>query len=83
MVGFRFPARAEGMNVPGYHLHFVSADRKRGGHVLDCEVSAARVEVDDSVDVRLEVPAGVELPASRDEAQGEALRGSSAKAELN
>jgi hypothetical protein len=64
MVGFRFPARAEGMNVPGYHLHFVSADRKRGGHVLDCEVSAARVEVDDSVDVRLEVPAGVELPAS-------------------
>ncbi|HEX5982588.1 MAG TPA: acetolactate decarboxylase, partial [Solirubrobacterales bacterium] len=34
MVGFRFPAYAEGIEVGGYHLHFAGADRGRGGHVL-------------------------------------------------
>ena len=34
MVGFRFPAYVEGIEVAGYHLHFVDADRRRGGHVL-------------------------------------------------
>ena len=36
IVGFRFPELEEGLNVPGYHLHFATADRTRGGHVLDC-----------------------------------------------
>ncbi len=35
MLGFRFPTYVEGIEVAGYHLHFVSADRSRGGHVLD------------------------------------------------
>ena len=35
MLGFRFPAYVEGIEVAGYHLHFVSDDRSRGGHVLD------------------------------------------------
>lgn len=61
MVGFRFPAVEEGMNVPGYHLHFATADRTCGGHVLDCALAEATVQVDDSVDVHLELPPGVEL----------------------
>ena len=64
MVGFRFPDRVEELNVPGYHLHFVSSDRERGGHVLDCTVGSAVVQVDDSVDVHMEVPPGVELGGS-------------------
>ena len=35
MLGFRFPAYVEGIEVAGYHLHFISDDRTRGGHVLD------------------------------------------------
>ncbi|HET9184774.1 MAG TPA: acetolactate decarboxylase, partial [Solirubrobacterales bacterium] len=35
MLGFRFPTYVEGIEVAGYHLHFISADRGRGGHVLD------------------------------------------------
>ena len=31
MLGFRFPAYAEGIEVGGYHLHFISDDRRRGG----------------------------------------------------
>ena len=35
LVGFRFPDYARGVNMPGWHLHFISDDRRSGGHVLD------------------------------------------------
>lgn len=35
IVGFRFPEYANGVNVPGWHLHFISDDRTRGGHLLE------------------------------------------------
>lgn len=38
LVGFRCPPFTAGVNVPGYHLHFLSDDRARGGHVLELEV---------------------------------------------
>ena len=34
LIGFRFPATTTSVNVPGWHFHFISADRGRGGHVL-------------------------------------------------
>lgn len=34
VVGFRCPQFVGGINVPGYHMHFVTKDRTRGGHVL-------------------------------------------------
>src|SRR5262249_20932706 len=42
LVGFRSPAWALGLNVPGYHWHFLSDDRTVGGHVLDCRVREGR-----------------------------------------
>lgn len=41
LVGFRFPEYAKGVNVPGWHLHFLTKDRKRGGHVLDIKFEKA------------------------------------------
>jgi acetolactate decarboxylase len=35
IVGFFLPQFFSGLNVPGYHLHFLSEDRKTGGHILD------------------------------------------------
>lgn len=35
LVGFRCPSWMKGVNVPGYHLHFITDDRSGGGHVLD------------------------------------------------
>ncbi|MGE4286838.1 MAG: acetolactate decarboxylase [Phycisphaerae bacterium] len=35
IVGFRFPEYFGGINVTGYHLHFISDDRSFGGHLLD------------------------------------------------
>jgi acetolactate decarboxylase len=61
MMGFRFPDYAEGIEVSGFHLHFISADRTRGGHVLDSRASGLRVELDPSNDLHVELPPGVEL----------------------
>jgi acetolactate decarboxylase len=61
MVGFSFPAYAAAVNVPGHHLHFVTGDRARGGHVLDCRTGAVDILIDCASDIELELPAGVEL----------------------
>ncbi|MEO7494797.1 MAG: acetolactate decarboxylase [Massilia sp.] len=34
LVGIRSPALSKGISVPGYHWHFISDDKKFGGHVL-------------------------------------------------
>jgi len=36
LVGFYSPSFAKGVNVPGFHWHFLTKDRSGGGHVLDC-----------------------------------------------
>jgi acetolactate decarboxylase len=45
-VGFYTPASAEGLGFPGYHLHFLSGDRTRGGHVLDISMDGTPVQLD-------------------------------------
>jgi acetolactate decarboxylase len=61
MLGFRFPTYAEGIEVAGYHLHFISADRSRGGHVLDSRSRALRARLDPSNDLHVELPPQVDL----------------------
>jgi acetolactate decarboxylase len=40
IVGFYTPDFFKGLNVPGYHLHFLSDDHLTGGHILDFVVPA-------------------------------------------
>jgi acetolactate decarboxylase len=61
LVGFRFPDYAEGIEVAGWHLHFLSADRSWGGHVLDLRTARVRVRVDPSDDLHVELPPDVDL----------------------
>jgi len=56
IVGFRCPAFVKGINVPGYHLHFLSADRKAGGHVLAFEVEQATLAIDPTAEFTLRLP---------------------------
>lgn len=46
LVGFRCPPFVKGINVPGYHFHFLSEDRKQGGHVLDCALATGEAGLD-------------------------------------
>lgn len=43
LVGLWSPGFAGSFSVPGYHFHFLSADRKRGGHVLECKAEDATI----------------------------------------
>ena len=36
LAGFFTPGFMASINVPGLHLHFLSADRRHGGHLLEC-----------------------------------------------
>jgi acetolactate decarboxylase len=61
MLGFRFPEYVEGIEVSGFHLHFISEDRRQGGHVLGSRGGPLRVRLDPSSDLHVELPPGVEL----------------------
>jgi acetolactate decarboxylase len=73
-LGFRFPHYAQGMNVAGYHLHFITADRSAGGHVLEFRLARGELRIDHETDLRLELPPSVDLPVpDPTAAKGEAL----------
>jgi len=46
LVGFRCPALAKGVNAVGWHLHFISDDKKSGGHVLSFEMEKGEARLD-------------------------------------
>jgi acetolactate decarboxylase len=46
IVGFRCPPYVKGINVPGYHLHFISDDRTQGGHILSFDMISGACQVD-------------------------------------
>jgi len=61
VVGFRFPASAQGIDVAGHHLHFLSDDRTTGGHVIDLTVVHGTLLLDGASNLHLEVPEGVRV----------------------
>jgi acetolactate decarboxylase len=61
MLGFRFPDYVEGIEVGGYHLHFIDSGRRRGGHVLDSRSPGLRVRLDPSSELHVELPPAVDL----------------------
>ena len=74
IVGFYFPASFSGVNVQGYHLHFISDDRTKGGHVLDFAGPDSNMTV--YVDKVSEIT--VSLPTSGDYLSADLSKGSSA-----
>lgn len=56
IIGLRCPDFVKGLNMPGYHFHFISADRKSGGHLLGCRMENATVMIDETGDFRLVNP---------------------------
>jgi acetolactate decarboxylase len=53
IVGFHTPDYAQGISVAGYHLHFLSADHRSGGHVFDFTVDAPRIRIDSEAELHL------------------------------
>lgn len=45
IAGFRSPQYTTGINVPGYHEHFITEDRKGGGHIQDYSISSGFLQI--------------------------------------
>ncbi|MDA9020118.1 acetolactate decarboxylase [Flavimaricola sp.] len=61
IIGFKFPDTIAGVEVPGWHLHFLSKDRMHGGHVISLDIEAAQVEITSCEQLHVELPSDIKL----------------------
>ena len=45
LLGFRLPPFMKGLNVPGFHLHFLTSDKTQGGHLLRFQLEEGELEI--------------------------------------
>jgi acetolactate decarboxylase len=56
MIGFRTPDYITGVNVPGYHFHFISDDHSRGGHVLKLSFNGGQLRLKTLTEFEMALP---------------------------
>ncbi len=54
-AGFWFPEAFTSVNVPGFHFHFVSKDRKNGGHMLNCKIKSGKILIDSNSEIEIDL----------------------------
>jgi acetolactate decarboxylase len=66
LMGFCFPDALDGIEMVGAHLHFLSEDRTRGGHVLSYTLLDAVARLDGATALHVELPGRVAAPRHGD-----------------
>jgi len=61
MVGFWSPQYLKTIEVPGYHMHFITDDRIAGGHLLECSGRDLVVQVEQVGDLHIALPENEEF----------------------
>ena len=61
VIGFRMPGYARGINAPGYHFHFLDAERQSGGHVLGLLTGDGIAGIADLEQLTLALPANADF----------------------
>ena len=56
LVCVYFPDYMDGINAPGWHLHFLSDDRTRGGHVFDLKMREGTAMINKITRIEIELP---------------------------
>jgi len=56
LAGFYTPSFMCSLSVPGMHLHFLSSDRKTGGHLLECRPSGVTAGIQFLSTLELSLP---------------------------
>lgn len=51
-----FPDYMDGLNLPGWHLHFISEDRRKGGHVFDMKLGEGHARMDKLSRIEMQLP---------------------------
>lgn len=59
------PAYVNGINLPGWHFHFLSEDKSKGGHILGLQTQALSLQLNSILDWELLLPDNPEF-ATRD-----------------
>ena len=55
IAGYWLPLYIGGMSQSGFHFHFISADKKSGGHVLECKTKNIVIEIDHIRDFQIDL----------------------------
>lgn len=63
MVGFREPSYVDSLSVPNWHLHFVTADGSRGGHVRGFTASDVKLYYSPRPNFTVHMPPGAAVAA--------------------
>jgi acetolactate decarboxylase len=61
LVGIWSPPFSSAFSVPGYHFHFLSTDRIRGGHLLDCSGRDLAIQVERLTEFHISLPESEEF----------------------
>ena len=61
VIGVWVPGYLEGINLPGWHIHFLSDDRKRGGHLLELAVDKAEGKLESYARFEMDLPVNREF----------------------
>ncbi len=56
LVCVYYPDYMDGINASGWHVHFVSADRKNGGHVFDLSMEKGTAYFDKITNIEIKLP---------------------------
>ena len=56
LVCVYFPDYMDGINAPGWHLHFLSEDRTAGGHVFELKMKQGEVLLDKLSRIEIQLP---------------------------
>ncbi|RFU44398.1 acetolactate decarboxylase [Paraburkholderia sp. DHOC27] len=56
LVGLWSPGFSSAFSIAGYHFHFLSEDRKHGGHLLGCSTASMRLRIEALTDFHLALP---------------------------
>ncbi len=56
MVCIYYPDYMNGINAPGWHLHFISEDRTLGGHVFDLDMKSGTAEMSKLSEIEIQLP---------------------------
>ncbi len=56
IIGFRFPEYLQGVNITGYHMHFLSDNLDFGGHILSIESGNVSVKAQNLSNISIYLP---------------------------
>lgn len=61
LVGVWCPKYVEGLNMPEWHLHFLSEDKTKGGHMLEVDIKEAKITIEDKTNFEMMLPTNEEF----------------------